>query len=231
MTELIYAGDGGLFKTCSKCIEVKSLSEFSRAATGVMGVRGDCKKCRGLYTAEWATDNRDSVRASSRKHYVANKVAINAKTVATRDRGKATDAHKRWADKNPDKVRSAALNYYHTVIVNDPKQRVDRAVSSGVYNSIVGGSKGGRKTFDLLGFSLSELIAHIEALFLDGMSWDNYGEWHIDHIVPKSLFRYTTPECPGFKEAWALSNLQPLWAEDNHKKNARLDHPSQTARS
>lgn len=48
------------------------------------------------------------------------------------------------------------------------------------------------------------------------MSWDNYGKWHIDHIKPLADFDLSDPK--QFKEACHYSNLQPLWAEENHKK-------------
>ncbi|MNL66254.1 hypothetical protein D3C87_1906890 [compost metagenome] len=54
------------------------------------------------------------------------------------------------------------------------------------------------------------------------MTWSNYGDWHIDHKFPLATHSYETPDCEGFKSAWALSNLQPLWAEDNRKKHAKL---------
>ena len=51
------------------------------------------------------------------------------------------------------------------------------------------------------------------------MTWDNYGEWHVDHIRPISNF--TLIDDPEFKECWALSNLQPLWSIDNFSKSPR----------
>ena len=52
------------------------------------------------------------------------------------------------------------------------------------------------------------------------MSWENYGSyWHIDHIKPDSRFIYESVEDIEFKKCWALSNLQPLKAEDNLKKS------------
>ena len=52
------------------------------------------------------------------------------------------------------------------------------------------------------------------------MSWDNYGEWHIDHIMPLSTFDLTNPD--QLKEACKYTNLQPLWAEDNLHKSSKL---------
>jgi hypothetical protein len=67
------------------------------------------------------------------------------------------------------------------------------------------------KTINLLGYSASELKKHIESLFLEGMSWENYGDWHIDHIKMVSTFDKETP----MNIVNSLDNLRPLWAEDN----------------
>jgi hypothetical protein len=70
----------------------------------------------------------------------------------------------------------------------------------------------------LLGCEFEQAKQHIETKFTEGMSWSNYGKWHIDHIIPLSsakteeemncLFHYT--------------NLQPLWAFDNFKKSDKI---------
>lgn len=83
-------------------------------------------------------------------------------------------------------------------------------------------SKNGRHVFDILGYSLTDLIAHLEALFAEGMNWDNYGrEWHIDHVRPDCSFSYTEVTDADFISCWALVNLQPIWALDNIKKGGK----------
>jgi hypothetical protein len=64
-------------------------------------------------------------------------------------------------------------------------------------------------------------MVHLERQFLSGMTWANRGQWHIDHIQPRSSFKFVGPDDPEFKACWALSNLRPLWKADNLKKNAR----------
>jgi hypothetical protein len=60
------------------------------------------------------------------------------------------------------------------------------------------------------------------------MSWENHGTvWHIDHIIPKSVFNYTDAEHIDFKRCWALKNLQPLWAGENMSKGDSLVKPFQ----
>jgi hypothetical protein len=71
-----------------------------------------------------------------------------------------------------------------------------------------------------LGYSVAELRTHLEQKFQSGMSWKNYGKWHIDHVRPESWFQYRSHNDPEFKKCWALSNLQPLWAHENLKKNS-----------
>lgn len=96
-------------------------------------------------------------------------------------------------------------------------ERVRSATASRLWAAIKGRSDG--KLFSRLGYSVDELMAHLEVKFLDGMSWKNYGKWHIDHIRPCASYDLTDPE--QFAECWGLSNLQPLWARDNIRKGAK----------
>jgi 5-methylcytosine-specific restriction endonuclease McrA len=65
-------------------------------------------------------------------------------------------------------------------------------------------------------FSITDLKKHLEKQFDKYMSWNNYGKyWHIDHIIPHSLFQYTSMEDQSFKDCWALNNLRPLEAKQN----------------
>lgn len=93
-------------------------------------------------------------------------------------------------------------------------------ISKGMY-ACLRGSKAGASWEALVGYSAADLRLHLEARFVPGMGWHNMGEWHIDHIRPLASFNITGPECPDFREAWALENLQPLWAIDNMRKGAR----------
>jgi len=59
------------------------------------------------------------------------------------------------------------------------------------------------------------------------MSWENYGKWHIDHIIPISKFNFITSEHLDFKRCWALKNLQPLEAKQNMSKGKKLNNSFQ----
>ena len=72
-----------------------------------------------------------------------------------------------------------------------------------------------------LGCSIAYFKAYIAQQFTEGMTWDNYGEWHLDHKRPLAAFDLTSRE--DWLRAAHYTNYQPLWAEDNHTKNAKLD--------
>jgi len=75
-------------------------------------------------------------------------------------------------------------------------------------------------TLKLTGCSLQELRKHLESKFEDGMNWDNYGVWHVDHIIPCANFDLSDPEQQ--KICFHYTNLQPMWGEKNIQKGSRL---------
>jgi len=85
------------------------------------------------------------------------------------------------------------------------------------------GNKNGEHWENIVGWTLEEFKEYISPQFQPCMTWDNHGEWHIDHIRPIASFNITDYDCDDFKECWSLSNLQPLWAEENLKKGAKWD--------
>jgi|VirMetMinimDraft_7_1064189.scaffolds.fasta_scaffold00187_36 hypothetical protein len=75
-------------------------------------------------------------------------------------------------------------------------------------------------SYEILGYDRDELMSHLESLFVDGMEWGNYGEWHIDHIIPVSWWFKNDVNDPSIINA--LTNLQPLWKQDNLDKRDKL---------
>jgi hypothetical protein len=80
--------------------------------------------------------------------------------------------------------------------------------------------KDARSWESLVGYTAQELIAHLEKQFKGRMSWKNFGKWHVDHIVPVSLFQFQSVDDPEFRACWALSNLRPMWGDENRAKAA-----------
>lgn len=77
------------------------------------------------------------------------------------------------------------------------------------------------RTARLIGCSINELKDHLEAQFQEGMTWENYAKWHIDHIVPCNFFDFSirTHQLMCFN----YRNLQPLWGPDNIEKSDIID--------
>lgn len=89
-----------------------------------------------------------------------------------------------------------------------------------LWHALKGNTKSA-STLELLGCSIADLKMRLATMFEQGMSWDNYGEWHIDHIIPIDSFDLIDPAQQ--RECFHFSNLQPLWAEDNRSKGAKLE--------
>lgn len=73
----------------------------------------------------------------------------------------------------------------------------------------------------LIGCSINELCAHLESLFKPGMSWQNFGEWEVDHIKPCCKFNLLCYEEQAV--CFHFSNLQPLWMRENRRKGGRYN--------
>ena len=78
------------------------------------------------------------------------------------------------------------------------------------------------KCCEILGADWGTVKEYFESKFVDGMSWDNQGDWHIDHILPIST-AVTEEDVLRLNH---YTNLQPLWAEDNIKKSDVLTEES-----
>lgn len=125
-----------------------------------------------------------------------------------------------WRDRyTPEEIRAINAEWARNRRARDPRVRIHNCVSA-MMRQALRANKAGRKWETLVGYDLAALMAHLEGQFQPGMTWDNAGEWHIDHIVPRSAFEFSSEQDATFKECWALDNLQPLWAIDNLRKAA-----------
>lgn len=121
-------------------------------------------------------------------------------------------------ERESDNARSKAYQRNRRAI--DPEFKVRCALRGRIGAAIrARGTKKHATSSELIGCSIPELRRHIEGLWLEGMTWDNYGDWHIDHIKPCAKFDLLDPEQQ--RACFHYSNLQPLWAIDNLKKGAR----------
>jgi hypothetical protein len=243
-------------KKCNRCGEVKPTSEFHTDNHRPDGKQARCKQCSSeLYRAwkeenpdyhkQWRVDNQDRIKEVDSLWRSQNKDRIRENGARWRAenpehvkeynrewREENKDEHReatyQWRKNNPDKVREARRRL-HQKVKDDPRHKVDTAIRAGMHVGITGGSKAGRKWETLVGYTVDDLMSHLEKQFAPGMTWGNYGRggWHIDHKIPRSAFNYNTPDDIDFKRCWALENLQPLWEKENISKGAKLERPFQ----
>lgn len=116
------------------------------------------------------------------------------------------------------KMREYRRQYKRNRIQKNKRCRIDHIMSKNICTSLQG-KKAGRRWETLVGYTVDDLMKHLEKYFHKGMSWENYGfYWHIDHFVPKSYFVYEDDDSVEFINCWALNNLRPMLAVDNWKK-------------
>lgn len=192
------------YKVCTKCSATKPIAEFSLTRT-TGKIHSWCKPCKRIADKAYGYKNKE----------------------------KNKERCKQWREQNPEKARLSKKraidkNKEHYKTLNREKQRKYRETKHPVYlanrcrkrmKDALKGHKPRKTTMRYVGCSNEFLKEYLQSLFTDGMTWDNYGDWHIDHIIPLSYFDLTDEA--QLEEACHYTNLQPLWAEDNLRKGAR----------
>jgi hypothetical protein len=169
--------------------------------------------------ADWKAANKEKVAAYAKEYVKNNKELLKSKRTerALIKKEQYSIVSKAWREKNKDSIKEWNRIYTANRYKTDPVFALKINQRSRV-RAILKSNKSA-KTNELLGCTFEELKEHIQRQFVDGMSWDNMGEWHIDHIVPLAAFDLTKEE--NQKLAFHYTNLQPLWAIDNLKKGAK----------
>lgn len=168
--------------------------------------------------------NKEKIREQQRASIAKNPEKYRDRERAWREANPGRDNAygARWREKHGERavaLRKASQLRYRERKQADPAWVLRRRISARMLRSLKSiGGKRRRGWEELVGYTLADLRAHIERKFQPGMTWENMGEWHIDHRRPVSSFQITTVDDPDFLKCWALSNLQPLWATENLKK-------------
>lgn len=172
-----------------------------------------CRKCMHKHTHKVYNQNSEFSKNTWRK------IKLNPK-LHEQCKQKNKLISKKYRDANKDKRRIVCVNYARERRKTDVifrlqcnlRRRLNKAlIDQGAYKL--------DKSVNLFGCTPRILREHIENQFTEGMSWENYGKWHLDHILPCVSFDlYKESEQ---KKCFHYTNLQPLWAEDNLKKGAK----------
>ena len=158
-------------------------------------------------TVAWQRKNRARINKQYRDRYAANPELYRAKLKAKRAR---------MGTKYRAQIKRARSKMRST-----PEGMLYHRMSQSVREALRG-AKRKCKWEDLHGYSVADLKRHLEAQFTKGMTWEKFfgGGIHIDHIIPRMRFTYSSASDPQFKECWALSNLRPIWPKENSVSGA-----------
>lgn len=162
---------------------------------------------------------------SDKRHYLKNreKRLEYFATWQKNNQEHRKEYYKKWRTENVEKWRESKRNYEKTRKHNDPLYKLINNFRTAIYQVLKENNlqKNGHY-FEILKYSPEDLIVHLENQFKDGMNWDNYGEWHVDHILAISRHNIQKIGDEEFMKCWSLGNLQPMWGEDNIRKSNKI---------
>jgi hypothetical protein len=164
-------------------------------------------------------------KASDKRTYQKHKEKKSEyhKNWSEKNREHLTEYHKKWRTDNIDKWRKTKRVYEKNRKASDPLYKLISNFRTAIYQVLKESNvEKNRHYFDILQYTPEELIIHLESQFKDTMSWDNYGEWHVDHKLPITSFNIEEMGDKEFMKCWALENLQPMWGEENIRKSNKI---------
>ena len=200
-------------KLCNKCKISKPYSEFNKKSDTKDGLYPSCRECRKLLQKNYYEENKNNIQEYQKNYYKNNSEKVKKR-------------EKKRREENPELFKIYELNrrenrkkylnqYFYNRRNADDLFKMSHNVREKFNKFIKNKSKSTEK---IIGLTFDGLKEYLENQFKDNMSWDNYGEWHIDHIIPLSLAK---TEEDVYKLCHYI-NLQPLWAEENLKKSNKI---------
>jgi ATP-dependent Lon protease len=149
-----------------------------------------------------------------------------------------SENHKKWSEQNKehlkqyikeyrknnvDKIRQIKRDYERYRKASDPAYKLISNFRTAIYQVLKENNvEKNKHYFDILKYTPEELISHLEKQFTDSMTWENYGEWHVDHRIPISSFNFESVDDDSFMKCWSLDNLQPMWGKENITKGDKI---------
>jgi hypothetical protein len=226
-------------KICKKCLIEQDINNFYAAKQGKLGRASRCKSClkeeasrpERIEMARKSRDryyskNKEKQSESSKEKYRQNPEFYikKAKLWKENNKERSDEWKKKYLSNNKDKINKYFRDYMKELRATSPHYRIKMNMSYAIWRGLRK-NKFGHSWQDLIPYTPKELMDHLESKFTDGMSWQNYGKggWHIDHVIPQSYFKFDSYDHPAFIACWSLSNLQPMWSNQNLSKGNRIE--------
>lgn len=167
--------------------------------------------------------NREALNEQNRLHQLRKRGRTPEQAEAWKaERARVQATGLKWSQRNKEWVRT----YSRIRLKTNPHFAMKVRLCARMYAWFrKSGSRKSIRTRELIGIDYEGFVAHIEALFQPGMSWENRSEWHLDHILPCASFDLTDVDQQ--KVCFNYKNIQPLWAMDNMKKGDKVPTQSE----
>ena len=211
----IFETNSGVQKFCNNICQNKDRNIKRRK----IYILFNCVLCKKKFTQK-RKDNITCSSTCSQKLWVKNNPEKNFE----RHSGiKAKKRIKIWLQKNKDRVRKIKRKYKDKKRKIDAKYKLNELVSNAIRLAI--NNKGFEKWSAILGYDIDFLMNHLEKTFENGLTWNEYlkGGYHIDHIIPQSLYTFKNKEDAEFKKCWNYRNLRIISSDENLLKFNNLD--------
>jgi hypothetical protein len=214
-------------KICSYCKENKLLNDFSNHKGHPDKKDSRCKSCSKIIKKIDYEKNHQKRLLSQKKYRKENSEKVkNAINLWRKNNPEKVNAYRpNWIKNNSIKMKEI-IKQANSKFRSTLKGKLIRNFTTAIWKSLKS-NKNNIAWENLVGYNLLHLQNHLEKQFQPGMTWGNYGLWHVDHKIPLAVFNFTKPTDVDFKRCWMLSNLQPLWAKENTSKKNKLAEPFQ----
>jgi hypothetical protein len=214
-------------KKCNKCNKTRLIRFFWKRKASKDGYSSFCVDCA-------KQKNKNHYHSCGGKEYFKKLYQTNKSTILKRNKKwnkenteKIKYHKKKFLDKNPKyyteynnknrKILNEKCKSRHKKYIKNPIFKLKINYRSRLYSYYRGTSRS-KRSEEIVGLPWIEFKKYIEKKFKLGMTWENYGEWHIDHIIPLSSAK-TKKE---LERLFYYTNCQPLWALDNLRKGYSL---------
>jgi len=207
------------FKKCSKCKNVfpRTGDYFNKCSRSKDKLHTRCKTCTLNIYREYILRNEKYIRKQQKEYHEKNKEwrNKNKRLYRLKNIERLKESSRLWHKNNRDLVNKYTRNKYNTDINFKLRSNLHNRINDAIYKNVKSAS-----TIQLIGCNIDEFKGFIELKFKEGMSWDNHGKWHIDHIKPCASFDLSKKEEQ--RKCFNYKNLQPLWAKENLSKGDKI---------
>jgi len=174
-----------------------------------------CKENPKEYKRQWTFLNKERKKLLDLK----NKDRINFKRSEWRKSKRGKKLNSIRCKKYREKYRQQLTKKYLDKRKKDPNFKLLTILRGRIYDVLRGHNKS-NSTKNMLGCTIEEFWIHLEKTFKPGMTRENHGLWHVDHIKPCASFDLTKPEEQA--KCFHYTNLQALWAHENLSKKDKI---------